>query len=153
MLRTIPYAFALAIVIMSSVPITAFADEVDVGHSAQPPRAVMAATAEDPDQARARARALNAFAAKLERLWAPYCGPAGLSDLTIQVAFRLNPNGNLIGAPVSSQQGATDAIIKAASNRAVRAVYAAQPMTNLPATLYGPRIVVNFNAKQACSQR
>jgi outer membrane biosynthesis protein TonB len=99
------------------------------------------------------AGALASLGAELQRLWTLDCDVSGRSDVTIQVAFRLGSNGNLIGDPVSSQQGASDAIIKAASDRAVRAVYAAQPMANLPAALYGPRIVVNFNAKQACSQR
>jgi periplasmic protein TonB len=99
------------------------------------------------------AGALASLGAELQRLWSLDCDVAGRSDVPIQVAFRLGASGNLIGDPDSTQKNATDPIIKAASDRAVRAVYAAQPMSNLPAGLYGPRIVVNFNAKQACSQR
>jgi len=119
---------------------------------ARPRTAVKASTSNGNTDA-VSAGALASLGAELQRLWSLDCDVAGRSDVAIQVAFRLGSSGNLIGDPVSSQQGAGDAIIKAASDRAVRAVYAAQPMTNLPAGLYGPRIVVNFNAKQACGQR
>jgi len=119
---------------------------------ARPRTAVKASTSNGNTDA-VSAGALASLGAELQRLWSLDCDVAGRSDVAIQVAFRLGSSGNLIGDPVSSQQGASDAIIKAASDRAVRAVYAAQPMTNLPAGLYGPRIVVNFNAKQACGQR
>lgn len=119
---------------------------------AKPRTAVKASTSNGNTDA-ISAGALSSLGAELQRLWTLDCDTAGRSDQTIQVAFRLGASGNLIGEPVSSQQGATDAIVKAASDRAVRAVYAAQPMNNLPAGLYGPRIVVNFNAKQACSAR
>jgi len=119
---------------------------------ARPRTAVKASTSNGNTDA-VSAGALASLGAELQRLWSLDCDVAGRSDVTIQVAFRLGSSGNLIGDPVSSQQSATDAIVKAASDRAVRAVYAAQPMTNLPGGLYGPRIVVNFNAKQACGQR
>ena len=119
---------------------------------ARPRTAVKASTSNGNTDA-VSAGALASLGAELQRLWSLDCDVAGRSDVAIQVAFRLGSSGNLIGDPVSSQQGASDAIIKAASDRAVRAVYTAQPMTNLPAGLYGPRIVVNFNAKQACGQR
>ena len=119
---------------------------------ARPRTAVKASTSNGSTDA-ISAGALASLGAELQRLWSLDCGVAGRSDVTIQVAFRLGPSGNLIGDPVSSQQGASDAIVKAASDRAVRAVYAAQPMTNLPSGLYGPRIVVNFDAKQACASR
>ena len=117
------------------------------------PRTAVKASTSNGNTDAVSAGALASLGVELQRLWSLDCDVAGRSDVTIQVAFRLGSSGNLIGDPVSSQQGASDAIIKAASDRAVRAVYAAQPMTNLPAGLYGPRIVVNFNAKQACGQR
>ena len=117
------------------------------------PRTAVKASASNGNTDAVSAGALASLGAELQRLWSLDCDNAGRSDAAIQVAFRLGSSGNLIGDPVSSQQGASDAIVKAASDRAVRAVYAAQPMTNLPAGLYGPRIVVNFNAKQACGQR
>jgi periplasmic protein TonB len=120
--------------------------------AARPRTAVKASTSNGNTDA-VSAGTLASLGAELQRLWSLDCDVAGRSDVTIQVAFRLGPSGNLIGDPVSSQKEATDAIVKAASDRAVRAVYAAQPMSNLPSGLYGPRIVVNFNAKQACSQR
>lgn len=98
------------------------------------------------------ASALSSMAAELQRLWNPNCDVAGGSDVNITVAFRLGPAGRLIGQPASSAENAADPIIKAASDRAVRAVNQAQPFTDLPPELYGPKIAVNFNARQACAQ-
>ena len=98
------------------------------------------------------AGAIATLGAELQRLWTLDCDTAGRSDQPIKVAFRLGSSGNLIGTPEVLDQSSDD-VVKAAAGRAVRAVYAAQPMTNLPSGLYGPRIVVNFNAKQACAQR
>ena len=115
---------------------------------ARPRTAVRASTSSGNTDA-ISAGALASLGAELQRLWSLDCDVAGRSDVPIQVAFRLGVNGNLIGDPDSSQRGASDPVVKAASDRAVRAVYAAQPMTKSAAGLYGPRIVVNFNAKQA----
>ncbi len=97
--------------------------------------------------------ALNSMAAELQRIWNPNCDVTGGGDANIRVAFRLASNGRLIGQPESSAEGATDPVIKAASDRAKSAVNQAAPYQNLPPQLYGPKITVNFNARQACAQR
>ncbi|HEY2659335.1 MAG TPA: energy transducer TonB [Caulobacteraceae bacterium] len=97
--------------------------------------------------------ALNSMAAELQRIWNPNCDVTGGGDANIGVAFRLASNGRLIGQPESSAENATDPVIKAASDRAKSAVNQAAPYQNLPPQLYGPKITVNFNARQACAQR
>lgn len=99
------------------------------------------------------ANALSALAGELQRLWNPNCDVEGGSDVNIKVGFRLDPSGRLIGAPESSQESATDPVVRAASDRAKRAVNQGAPFDSLPPTLYGPKIVVNFNARQACANR
>jgi protein TonB len=99
------------------------------------------------------ANALAALAGELQRLWNPNCDVEGGSDASIKVSFRLGPSGRLIAPPESSEETAADPIIKAASDRAKRAVNQGAPFTDLPPALYGQKILVNFNAKQACAQR
>jgi outer membrane biosynthesis protein TonB len=97
--------------------------------------------------------ALASMAAELQRIWNPNCDVAGGSDANIKVSFRLASNGRLIGDPQSSAEGASDPVVRAASDRAKSAVGQAAPFQNLPPQLYGPKITVNFNARQACAQR
>jgi outer membrane biosynthesis protein TonB len=99
------------------------------------------------------ASALSALAGELQRLWNPNCDVEGGSDVNIKVGFRLDPSGRLIGPPESSQESASDPVVRAASDRAKRAVNQGAPFDSLPPALYGPKIVVNFNAKQACANR
>ena len=97
--------------------------------------------------------ALASMAAELQRIWNPNCDVTGGSDANIKVSFRLASNGRLLGDPQSSAEGSADPVVRAASDRAKSAVGQASPFQNLPPQLYGPRITVNFNARQACAQR
>jgi periplasmic protein TonB len=101
----------------------------------------------------ASASALTSMAAALQRLWNPDCDVAGAADLDIRVTFRLSPGGRLVGSPQSSGDGAPEtSVLHVASDRAKRAVYAAQPFDSLPANLYGQPITVKFNGQAACGQ-
>jgi len=92
--------------------------------------------------------------AELQRLWNPDCEVAGGGNLVITVTYRLGRSGRLLSDPVSSVEGATDPVVKAASDRAKRAVFQAEPFENLPPDLYnGQKITVNFDAKKACAQK
>lgn len=119
---------------------------------AKPATAVKAQTSNGVGDV-AASGALNSMAAELQRIWNPNCDVAGGSDANIKVAFRLASNGRLIGQPESSAETASDPVIKAASDRAKSAINQAAPFQNLPPQLYGPKIVVNFNARQACAPR
>jgi outer membrane biosynthesis protein TonB len=119
---------------------------------AKPATAVKAQTAAGVGDV-ASTGALNSMAAELQRIWNPNCDVAGGSDANIRVSFRLASNGGVLGPVESSADGAGDPVIRAASERAKSAVNQAQPFRNLPPQLYGPKITVNFNAKQACAPR
>lgn len=95
--------------------------------------------------------ALGVLAAELQRRWNPNCEVEGGSDVNIRVGFRLIQGGRIVGNVESSGSTSNDPVIKAASDRAVRAVRQAAPFESLPQELFGQRIVVNFNAKQACA--
>jgi outer membrane biosynthesis protein TonB len=98
------------------------------------------------------ASALSNLGSELERLWNPNCDTQGELGV-IKVSFRLDGGGRLIGDPQSSADNATNPVVKAASDRAKRAVYQGSPFDNLPQALYGQRITVNFNAQQFCANR
>jgi outer membrane biosynthesis protein TonB len=95
--------------------------------------------------------ALGVLAAELQRRWNPNCEVEGGSSVDIKVGFRLIQGGRIAGDVESSGATATDPVVKAASDRAVRAVRQAAPFESLPQELFGQKIVVNFNAKQACA--
>jgi hypothetical protein len=95
--------------------------------------------------------ALGVLAAELQRRWNPNCEVEGGSSVDIKVGFRLIQGGRIAGDVESSGAAATDPVVKAASDRAVRAVRQAAPFESLPQELFGQKIVVNFNAKQACA--
>jgi protein TonB len=96
--------------------------------------------------------AMTSLAGELQRLWNPNCNAAG-GDVTLHVTFKLTASGRLDGSPSSSQATASDPAVKAASDRAVRAVYEGEPFSDLPPALYGQNITVNFNQKTYCSSR
>jgi protein TonB len=74
-------------------------------------------------------------------------------DLDIRVTFRLSPSGRLIGSPQSSGDNAPEfSALRVASERAKRAVLAAQPFENLPPNLYSQPITVKFNVQAALEQ-
>ena len=97
------------------------------------------------------ATALGVLAAELQRRWNPNCEVEGGAAVDIRVGFRLIQGGRIVGEVDSSGSASNDPVVKAASDRAVRAVRQAAPFASLPPDLFGQRIVVNFNAKQACS--
>jgi outer membrane biosynthesis protein TonB len=98
------------------------------------------------------AAAMTSLAGELQRLWNPNCDAPG-GDVTVRVTFKLTASGRLDGSPASSQANTSDSALKAASDRAVRAVYEGEPFSDLPPALYGQNITVNFNQKTYCSSR
>ena len=97
------------------------------------------------------ASALGVLAADLARRWNPNCEVEGGADVDMRVAFRLGAAGQIVGGVESSGDRSGDPVVRAASDRAKRAVHQAAPFDNLPEDLYGERIVVRFNARQACA--
>jgi protein TonB len=119
---------------------------------ARPETAVQARLAPGAGSA-VSASALADLGTELQRLWNPNCDVQGGADVQIKVSFQLGPGGRLMGAPEASGENSSDPVVKAASDRAKRAVFQGAPFDNLPQAAYGQRITVNFNAKQFCANR
>ena len=97
------------------------------------------------------ASALSNLSADLARRWNPNCEVEGGANVDIRVAMKLDKAGNVVGGLDVAGQTSSDPVVKAASDRAVRAIRAAEPFQNLPAELYGERIIIRFNARSACA--
>ncbi len=94
---------------------------------------------------------LNTLSADLSRRWNPNCEVEGGRDVNIEVAFRLDSGGRVVGSVDASGERSANAVVRVASDRAKRAVLEAQPFQNLPSQLYDERIVVRFDARTACA--
>lgn len=97
------------------------------------------------------ASAIAGLADELQRRWNPNCDVEGGRDVQIRTTFTLGISGNVLGDVRSEIRGPATAVAQAAAERATRAVYAAAPFKNLPPDLYGQKIGVNFNAREACA--
>lgn len=97
------------------------------------------------------AAALAGLQDQLQQRWTPNCEVEGGRDVRVRVSFGLATSGELEG-PVEAGglERSDNPTVRAAAERAIRAVHQAAPFTDLA----GPssrRFVVNFNAREACS--
>jgi len=98
------------------------------------------------------ANAMAGMAEELQRRWNPNCDVEGGRDVKLKVIFNLGRGGMVVGeVTASGQERSADPVVKAAAERAIRAVYAASPFRGVPPSFNGDRISVNFNAREACS--
>jgi len=97
------------------------------------------------------AAALGRLQGEVQDRWNPNCEVEAGAGINVRVVFVIGPGGRIVGHP-ETPGNAPDAMTKAASDRAVRALFAAAPFAYLPSDLYGQKIALNFNAKQACSR-
>lgn len=97
------------------------------------------------------AAALGRLQGEVQDRWNPNCEVEGGSNVNVRVVFVIGAGGRVIGQPESPGTSSPDPVVKAASDRAVRALLQASPFAYLPSDLYGQKIALNFNAKQACS--
>ncbi len=88
----------------------------------------------------------------LSRRWNPNCLVEGGADIRAEVTFRVSFGGKLLGRPQSSEAGTTDPMVRVASERAIRAVYAAEPFNDFPPELYGEELIYPFDAPAACAR-
>lgn len=98
------------------------------------------------------AAALGRLQGEVQDRWNPNCEVEGGANVTVRVVFVIGPGGRVVGKPESPGTSSPDPVVKAAADRAVRALFAASPFAYLPQDLYGQKIALNFNAKQACSR-
>jgi hypothetical protein len=89
----------------------------------------------------------------LSRRWNPNCLVEGGADVRAEVTFRVSFGGKLLGRPKSSEAGTKDPMVRVASERAIRAVYAAEPFNDFPPELYGEELIYPFDAPAACANR
>ncbi|HUO21371.1 MAG TPA: hypothetical protein VMU59_02505 [Caulobacteraceae bacterium] len=97
--------------------------------------------------------AAAAVGARLNHLWNKRCEVEGFRQLDdIRVQFQLTPEGGLQGAPQVVSAHKSDPVWQAAAEAAVRAVYQAQPFTELPRQTYSQwrTFTANYQAKEAC---
>ena len=76
----------------------------------------------------------------------------GGADVRAEVTFRVSFGGKLLGRPKSSEAGTKDPMVRVASERAIRAVYAAEPFNDFPPELYGEELIYPFDAPAACAR-
>lgn len=98
------------------------------------------------------ASALGRLQGEVQDRWNPNCEVEGGANVNVRVVFVIGPGGRVVGQPKSPGTASPDPVVKAASDRAIRALFAASPFAYLPSDLYGKEIALNFNAKQACSR-
>jgi len=119
-----------------------------------PPRAETAPVArQTTGTGLASGQALQGLADELQRRWNPNCEVEGGRDVLVRVSFTLGVGGQVVGNVAAEIKGPQTPVAQTASDRAVRAVYAAAPFRNVPRDLYGQRVSVNFNAREACASR
>ena len=98
------------------------------------------------------AAALGRLQGEVQERWNPNCEVEAGAGVNVRVVFVIGPGGRIVGQPESPGTSSPDALVKTASDRAIRALFAASPFAYLPSDLYGQKIALNFNAKQACSR-
>lgn len=97
------------------------------------------------------AAALAGLQDQLQRRWTPNCEVEGGRDVRVRVSFGLSPGGDLAGPmEAGGLERSDNPVVRAAAERAIRAVHQAAPFPDL-ASPGGQRIAVNFNAREACS--
>lgn len=96
--------------------------------------------------------AFKGLSEELTRRWNPNCAVEGGRDVRLKVSFTIGPAGSVIGqVTASGAENSGNPVVKAAAERAIRAVHAASPFRSIPRDFWGERVIVNFDARQACS--
>lgn len=139
----------------NSLDLDALADSLKGAKSSAPRgpnRAETAREARNSTGAAASAAAMSGLTDELQRRWNPNCEVEAARAVRVRVTFRLGSDGRVVGdVRAGGQESSSDPVVRAAAERAIRAVYASAPFTTLPREFYGDLIAVNFNAAQACA--
>ena len=78
---------------------------------------------------------LDAIKRKLIALWNPPIGVENPQDLIVTVRFKLKRDGTLDGGPLVMNSGRSETFM-IARDKAIRAIFMAQPFNNLPQEKY-----------------
>lgn len=97
------------------------------------------------------ASALAGLVSELQRRWNPNCEVEGGRDVRVRVTFTLSAGGQVVG-PVEAggQENSSNPVVRAAAERAIRAVRQAAAEKSLPREVYGQAWAPTFNAQEAC---
>lgn len=118
--------------------------------------------AETATEARPGAGAMTALQAaaiagmkdEIQRRWNPNCEVEGGGAVQVRVSFKLQSSGRISGQVTAAEaERSGDPVVRAAAERAIRAVYQSAPFEGLPPDYYGPSLNLNFKARDACAAR
>ena len=98
------------------------------------------------------ANAAAGLASELMRRWNPNCEVEGGRAVKVRVTFTLGLGGQIVG-PVNAggAEESSNPVVKAAADRAIRAVYKTAADNAFPRETYGNTWAPTFNAQEACS--
>lgn len=98
------------------------------------------------------AAAIAGMSDEIQKRWNPNCEVEGARNVRLKVSFTLGGGGQVVGkVDAQGAEHSPDPVVRAAAERAIRAVYAAAPFSRLPRNLYGQRFDLNFKTSEACS--
>jgi outer membrane biosynthesis protein TonB len=92
------------------------------------------------------------LAARLVEAWNPNCQVEGGSRTNVRVRFRLAENGRVAGDPDPIGGDSSEPLVRAAQDRAVRAILRLQPYDWMPKEALNETYTINFDAQRACSR-
>ena len=101
-----------------------------------------------------QAAAINGMKDEIQRRWNPNCEVEGGGNVQVKVSFKLATGGRIVGhVTAADAERSPDPVVKAAADRAIRAVYQSAPFEGLPPDYYGQQLNLNFKARDACAAR
>lgn len=101
-----------------------------------------------------QAAAIAGMKDEIQRRWNPNCEVEGGADVQVKVIFKLAPSGAIVGqVTAEGAENSPNSTVKAAADRAIRAVYQSAPFQGLPPDYYGQALKLNFKARDACAAR
>ena len=101
-----------------------------------------------------QAAAINGMKDEIQRRWNPNCEVEGGAAVQVKVSFKLATGGRIVGQVTAGDaERSSDPVVRAAADRAIRAVYQSAPFEGLPPDYYGQQLNLNFKARDACAAR
>ncbi len=101
-----------------------------------------------------QAAAISGMKDEIQRRWNPNCEVEGGAEVQIKVSFKLAAGGRIVGqVTAGGAENSPNSTVKAAADRAIRAVYQSAPFEGLPPDYYGQPLNLNFKARDACAAR
>jgi outer membrane biosynthesis protein TonB len=101
-----------------------------------------------------QAAAIAGMKDEIQRRWNPNCEVEGGGNVQVRIGFKLAVAGRIIGKVTAGDaENSSDPVVRAAAERAIRAVYQSAPFEGLPPDYYGQQLNLNFKARDACAAR